>query len=50
MSNVFDLINKIKELTKDRDSFFTSTGTLIQDKQVYFNYIESYFKKVDFDK
>lgn len=44
-----DLVNELRELTKDKHSFLTPTGTRIQDKEYYFNNLEKYFNssKVD---
>lgn len=43
------LLEKLKELVKDRHSFITPTGTRIQDKEFYFNNLEKYFKSEKYD-
>jgi len=40
------LVNELRELTKEKHSFLTPTGTRIQDKEYYFNYLEKYFNGV----
>lgn len=43
-NNGLELINKLRDLTKDRHSFLTPTGTRIQDKEFYFDNLEKYFR------